>query len=46
MQVSWRARWVMQVREPRDLDANLRAADQSRNDSGFEVLGTWTLLPR
>jgi hypothetical protein len=46
LQVSWRARWVLQVGEPRDLDAYLRAVDQSRNDSGFEVLGTWTLLPR
>ncbi len=45
LQVSWRARWVLQVEETEELQAYLRAVDRSRNDSGFDVYGTWTLLP-
>ncbi len=45
LHVTWRARWVLDVGEPRDLDAYLRAVDRQRNDSGFDAYGTWTLLP-
>lgn len=45
MQVVWRARWILRVKEPREMDAYLRAVDASGNDSRFDIYGAWTLLP-
>jgi hypothetical protein len=45
LHVDWRARWVRPVNEPREMRANLRAQDLAGNDSGFQELGTWLLLP-
>lgn len=45
LQITWVGRWVRPLNNPMQFGAFLRAKDMAGNDSGFEQLGTWTLLP-
>jgi len=45
LQMVLEGRWRPPITSPWALNAYLRATDQSGNDSGFSILGTWTLYP-
>jgi hypothetical protein len=45
LQMVLEGRWRQAITSPWALNAYLRATDQSGSDSGFLILGTWTLNP-